>query len=47
MLLPCGDFAAKALGVVDSAIQALAAEHADLDLDHVEPTGMLGGCSGT
>ena len=42
MLLPCSDFVDEALGVVDSAIQALAAEHADLDLDHVEPTGMLG-----
>jgi amidohydrolase family protein len=42
-LLPCGDFADEALGVVDSAIQTLAAEYADLDLDHVEPTGMLGG----
>jgi len=40
---PCGDFAGEALGVVDSAIQTLAAEYADLDLDHVEPTGMLGG----
>jgi hypothetical protein len=26
-----------------SAIEALTAEHADLDLDHVEATGMLGG----
>ena len=43
MFLPCGNFADEALGVVDSAIQALAGEHADLDLDHVEPTGMLGG----
>ena len=43
MLLASGDFADEALGVVDSAIQALAAEHADLDLDHVEPAGMLGG----
>ena len=43
MFFPCGDFADEALWIVDSAIQALAAEHADLDLDHVEPTGMLGG----
>ena len=41
LFLPCGNFADEALGVVDSAIQALAAEHADLDLDHVEPAGML------
>jgi hypothetical protein len=26
-----------------SAIQVLAAQHAGLDLDHVEPTGVLGG----
>jgi len=42
-LLPCGDFADEARGVVDSAIQTLAAEHPDLDLGHVEPAGMLGG----
>jgi hypothetical protein len=36
LFFPCGDFADEALGVVDSAIQALAAEHADLDLDVVE-----------
>src|ERR1700720_4988075 len=41
--LPSGDFTAEALWVVDSAIEALAAQHADLDLDHVEPTGVLGG----
>ena len=41
-MLPGGDFADEALGVVDSTIQALAAEHSDLDLDHVEPTGVLG-----
>ena len=43
MLLPSGDFADEVFGVVDSAIQTLTAEHADLDLDHVEPAGMLGG----
>jgi hypothetical protein len=31
----------KELGLVDSAIQELAADHADLDLDHVEPAGTL------
>src|SRR5229473_4030928 len=41
--LPCGNFADETLGVVYSTVQALAAEHADLDLDYVEPTGMLGG----
>ena len=43
MLLPSRDFADEVFGVVNSAIQALAAEYADLDLDHVEPAGMLGG----
>ena len=42
MSFPCGDFAAEGLRVVDSAVEALAAEDADLDLDHVEPTGVLG-----
>ena len=37
------DFAEEALRIVDAAIETLAAQHADLDLDHVEPTGMLGG----
>jgi hypothetical protein len=41
LLLPSGDFADEVFGVVDSAIQTLTAEHADLDLDHVEPAGML------
>jgi len=35
LLLPGGDFANETLGGVDSAIQALAAKHANLDLDHV------------
>ena len=43
LLLPCVDFADEAVWLVDPAIQALAAQHTDLDLDHVEPTGMLGG----
>jgi hypothetical protein len=42
-LFPCVDFAAEPVWVVYSAVQAPAAEHADLDLDYVEPTGMLGG----
>ena len=29
--------------VSDASVQALAAQHADLDLDHVEPAGVLGG----
>ena len=43
MSFPGVDFAAEPVWVVDSAVEALAAQHADLDLDHVEPTGMLGG----
>src|SRR5260370_1860892 len=43
LLLPCGDFTDEARGVVDSAIQTLAAEHPDLDLGPVEPAGMPGG----
>src|SRR5258707_13407716 len=39
---PGVDFAAEPVWVVDPAVEALAAEHADLDLDHVEPTGVLG-----
>src|SRR5271156_4360627 len=41
--LPCADFADEPLGVVYSTVEALAAQHPDLDLDHVEPTGVLGG----
>jgi hypothetical protein len=33
---PCGDFVDEALWIVDSAVQALAAEYTDLDLDHIE-----------
>jgi len=40
---PGGDFATEPFCVVDSAIQALAAQDADLDLDHVEPACVLGG----
>ena len=43
MSLRCRDFAKEALWVVDATIEALAAQDADLDLNHVEPTGVLGG----
>jgi hypothetical protein len=36
------DFGDEAFGVVDPAVQALAAQDTDLDLDHVEPAGVLG-----
>ena len=42
LLLPCGDFGGEPIRVVDSTVQALAAQDADLDLDHVEPAGVLG-----
>lgn len=42
LALPCGDLAGETFGIVDTSIQALAVEDADLDLDHVEPTGVLG-----
>jgi len=40
--LPGCDFAAQSFGFVDPAIQALTAQEAGLDLDHVEPTCVLG-----
>src|SRR4029077_11240162 len=42
LLLPGGDFAGELDWVVDSAVQGLAAQDADLDLDHVEPAGENG-----
>src|SRR5215207_7403325 len=41
--LPCADLAIEFLWMVDSTVEALAAQHPDLDLDHVEPAGVLGG----
>jgi hypothetical protein len=40
---PSGDFATQSLGVVDPASEALAAQDADLDLNHVEPACVLWG----
>jgi hypothetical protein len=40
---PCGDFIDEALWIVDPAVQTLAAEYTDLDLDHIEPAGVLWG----
>jgi hypothetical protein len=37
-----GSLTWKLLHVLDSAIEALASQHTDLDLHHVEPAGMLG-----
>ena len=41
-MLPCSDLTDEAAGVVNASVQALAVEDADLDLDHVEPAGVLG-----
>ena len=40
--LPGVDFGNEAIAAFDAAIEALAFEHADLDLNHVEPAGVLG-----
>ena len=40
--LPNVDFGNQPVGAFDAAIETLAFEHADLDLDHVEPAGVLG-----
>lgn len=41
--LPGGDFAHERVLVGDSPVKTLGAQDADLDLDQVEPTGVLGG----
>jgi hypothetical protein len=40
--LPGDHFVAKGLAIGESPIRALATQDADLDLSHVEPTGVLG-----
>jgi len=42
IVLPGIDLAFKQVPILNSAVQALAAENGDLDLGHVEPAGMLG-----
>jgi hypothetical protein len=39
--LPCCDLVSEPVGVVDAAAETLALQHADLALDHVEPTGVF------
>src|SRR3954447_4130489 len=41
--LPGGDLALELFTLADALVQALAAQHPDLDLGHVEPARMLGG----
>ena len=43
MTLPSIDLGDETVTVRDAPIQALAAQHADLDFDHVEPAGVFGG----
>ena len=40
--LPDVDLGNQPVGAFNSAIETLAFEHADLDLNHVEPAGVLG-----
>jgi hypothetical protein len=41
--LPGGDFALEFVCIIDSTVEALAAQHADLNFHHVQPAGVLGG----
>ena len=41
-MLPRGDLGFHVLSVVDAPVEALGAQHADFDLDHVQPAGVLG-----
>jgi hypothetical protein len=43
LAFPSSDLGNETITIWDAPIQALAAQHADLDLDHVEPAGVLGG----
>jgi hypothetical protein len=42
LLLPDGGFGGELVAAFDASVEALAGQDADLDLDHVQPTGMLG-----
>ena len=42
VVLPRGDFGHKLFRGCDTPVQALAAQHANLDLDYVQPAGVLG-----
>ena len=42
LALPRSNFGYEVLLALDTPIQALAAQHANLDLDHVQPAGVLG-----
>ncbi len=42
LLLPRGDFAFEGRSVCNASVEALLAQHTQLDLDHVEPACVLG-----
>jgi len=42
LALPCGDLRDETVAFADATVQALATQDPDLDLDHVEPAGVLG-----
>ena len=42
LLFPGSRLGGELLDSLDAAIEALAGQHTDLDLHHVQPTGMLG-----
>ena len=44
--LPSRDLVSELFGVVDAAAEALALQHADLALDHIEPAGVFRGVVG-
>src|SRR3954452_18150771 len=41
LLLPYSDLFAEPFGLVDAAAETLALQHADLALEHIEPTGVF------
>ena len=42
LFFPGGDFGDDAVFFVNAPVEALAAQDADFDFDHVQPTGVLG-----
>jgi hypothetical protein len=42
LVLPCRNFDVEDGAITDAPIQALPAHDADLDLHHIQPTGMFG-----
>ena len=42
LALPGFDLSNEDVALADAAVQALAVQHTDLDLSHVQPTGMFG-----